>query len=190
MRLSIVVLIAVIAIGSVIIILGFLTNQEIIEISDQYEKLENYKTELEKINQYNQQILDDLEEQIKNSDDSSLEQIREEIDVVKRIINENKAELEKVIERLSKIEPTSWTIDSIFGKIYIIIISNLKKIPLSITKDIFPFLVGSIVEFITTLNYFEIFLIHIVTKNIFLVGNSSEINNNWSSFTCNHFFDK
>lgn len=107
MRLSIVVLIAVIAIGSVIIILDFLTNQETIEISDQYEKLENYKTELEKINQYNQQILDDLEEQIKNSDDSSLGQIREEIDVVKRIINENKAELEKVIERLSKIEPTS-----------------------------------------------------------------------------------
>lgn len=120
MRLSIVVLIVVIAIGSVVIILGFLTNQEYVEISeisDQYKKLENYKTELEKINQPNQQILDDLEEQIKNSDDSSLEQIREEIDIVKRVINENKAELEKVIERLSQIESTPWTItDSIFGK--------------------------------------------------------------------------
>jgi len=109
LRLSIVVLIVVIAIGSVVIILGFLTNQEYVEISeisDQYKKLENYKTELEKINQPNQQILDDLEEQIKNSDDSSLEQIREEIDIVKRVINENKAELEKVIERLSQIEST------------------------------------------------------------------------------------
>lgn len=104
LRSSIVILIAVIAVGSTVIILGFLTNQEYVEISDQYKKLENYKTELEKINQYNQQILEDLEEQIKNSDDSSLEQIREEIDIVKRVINENKAELEKVIERLSQIE--------------------------------------------------------------------------------------
>ncbi len=107
LRSSIVVLIAVISIGSVTIILGFLTNQEYVEISEisnQYEKLENYKIELEKINQYNQKILDDLEEQIKNSDDSSLDQIRVEIDVVKRVIDENKAELENVIERLSQIE--------------------------------------------------------------------------------------
>jgi DNA anti-recombination protein RmuC len=94
-------------VGSVVIILGFLTNQEYVEISEisnQYEKLENYKNELEKINQHNQQILEDLEEQIKNSDDSSLEQIRKEIDVVKRVINDNKVELEKVIERLSQTE--------------------------------------------------------------------------------------
>ncbi|BDQ30009.1 MAG: hypothetical protein K5798_00845 [Nitrosopumilus sp.] len=109
MRSSIVILIAVVIVGSVVIILGFLTNQEYVEISEisnQYEKLENYKNELEKINQYNQQILEDLEEQIKNSDDSSLEQIRKEIDVVKRVINDNKVELEKVIERLSQTEST------------------------------------------------------------------------------------
>ncbi len=108
MRLSIVVLIAAIAICSIVILLGFLVNQkyvEISEISDQYKKLENYKIELEKINQYNQQILEDLEKQIKNSDDSSIEQIRKEIDVAKRVIDENKAELERVIERLSQIEP-------------------------------------------------------------------------------------
>lgn len=107
MRSSIIILIAVVVVGSVVIILGFLTNQEYVEISEisnQYEKLENYKNELEKINQYNQQILEDLEEQINNSDDSSLEQIRKEIDVVKRVINDNKAELEKVIERLSQTE--------------------------------------------------------------------------------------
>lgn len=107
MRSSIIILIAVVVVGSVVIIIGFLTNQEYVEISEisnQYEKLENYKNELEKINQYNQQILEDLEEQIKNSDDSSLEQIRKEIDVVKRVINDNKLELEKVIERLSQTE--------------------------------------------------------------------------------------
>lgn len=107
MRSSIIILIAVVVVGSVVIILGFLTNQEYVEISEisnQYEKLENYKNELEKINQYNQQILEDLEKQIKNPDDSSLEQIRKEIDVVKRVINDNKVELEKVIERLSQTE--------------------------------------------------------------------------------------
>ncbi|NNM02300.1 MAG: hypothetical protein HKP26_01865 [Nitrosopumilus sp.] len=107
MRSSILVLIAAIAIGSTVIILGFLTNQEYVEISDQYKKLENYKIELEKINQHNQQILEDLQKQIENSDDSSLEQIRKEIDVAKRVIEENKAELERVIERLSQIEPTT-----------------------------------------------------------------------------------
>ena len=105
MRLSIAVLIAAIAIGSIVILVG-LTNQEYTEISDQYKKLENYKIELEKINQHNQQILEDLEKQIKSSDDSSLDQIRKEIDVAKRVIEENKAELERVIERLSQIEPT------------------------------------------------------------------------------------
>lgn len=107
MRSSILVLIAAIAIGSTVIILGFLTNQEYVEISDQYKKLENYKIELEKINQQNQKILEDLQKQIENSDDTSLEQIRKEIDVAKRVIEENKAELERVIERLSQIEPTT-----------------------------------------------------------------------------------
>jgi hypothetical protein len=36
---------------------------------------------------------------------------------VKRVINDNKVELEKVIERLSQTESVPWTIiDSIFGK--------------------------------------------------------------------------
>jgi len=107
LRLSIVVLIAVVTVGSVTIVIGFLTNQEYVEISkisDQYEKFENYKIELEKINQNYQKILNDLEEQINNSDDSSFDQIHEEIDVVKHVIDENKAELENVIERLSQIE--------------------------------------------------------------------------------------
>ncbi len=90
-----------------VISLGFLTSQEYIdvpEISNQYEKLEKYKNELEKINQLNQQVLEDLENQIKNSDDFHLDQINEEIEVIKQVIEENKAELEQVITKLSQME--------------------------------------------------------------------------------------
>ncbi len=107
MKLNIIVLISVLAVGSVVILLGFLTNQEYVEVSEisnQYENLEKYKNELEKINQYNQQILKDLEEQIKNSTDIPLNQINEEIIVIKQVVNENKEELERVIEKLSQIE--------------------------------------------------------------------------------------
>ncbi len=107
MRLSIVVLILVLAVGSIVILLSFLTNQEYVqisEISNQYENLEKYKNELEKIKQYNQQILEDLEGQIKNSTGIHLDSINEEIVVIKQVVNENKEELERVIEKLSQIE--------------------------------------------------------------------------------------
>ena len=108
MRLSIVALIAVLAVGSAVILLGLLTNQEYVEVSEitnQIEKLEIYKNELDKINQLNLQMLEELEAQITNSDDVRLEQINEEIDVIKQVINENKAELEQIIKKLSEMEP-------------------------------------------------------------------------------------
>ena len=107
MRLSIIVLFVVLVAGGIIISLGFITNQEIVEIpeiSDQYETLEKYKIELEKINQYNQEILKDLEYQITNSDNVNINQINDEINVVKRVINENKFELEQIIAKLSQME--------------------------------------------------------------------------------------
>ncbi len=107
MRLTIIILIAVLSIGSIVISLGFLTSQEYIdvpEITNQYEKLESYKNDLEKINQQNQKILNDLESQIKNSDDVNLEKINEEINVIKQVIEENTAELEQVITKLSQME--------------------------------------------------------------------------------------
>ena len=107
MRLTIIILITVLSIGSVVISLGYLTTPEYLdvpEISSQYEKLEKYKNELEKINQYNQEILKDLESQIKNSDDVHIEQINEEIKVIKEVIEKNKAELEQVITKLSQME--------------------------------------------------------------------------------------
>ena len=112
MKLSIVVLILVLAVGSIVISLGFLTNQEYVkipEISNQYENLEKYKNELEKINQYNQQILKDLEEQFKNSNDVHLDQINEEIAVIKQVVNENKEELERVIKKLSQVDSKPWS---------------------------------------------------------------------------------
>ncbi len=107
MRLSIIVLILALTVGSIVISLGILTNQEIVdvpEITTQYEKLEQYKNELEKINLYNQQVLEDLEDQINISDDIPIDQINEEIEVIKRVINDNKVELEQVIQKLSQIE--------------------------------------------------------------------------------------
>ena len=92
--------------GSVVISLGFLTSSEYLdipEISNQYEKLETYKNELEKINQRNQQVLHDLEQQIQNSD-VPLDEIYAEIETIKQVIDENKAELEQVITKLSQIE--------------------------------------------------------------------------------------
>lgn len=97
----------VLAIVSAIILLGFFTNQTFIEISEitaQIEKLEIYKSELEKLHQSNLQILEDLESQIVNSDDVYLEQINAEIDIIKQVIIENKEELEHVINRLSQME--------------------------------------------------------------------------------------
>ncbi len=110
MRSSIIVLISVLAVGSIVIFLGFLTNQEYVEVSEitnQIGKLEIYKNELEKINQLNLQMLQDLETQIKNSDDIYLEQLNEEIEVIKRVVNENKEELEQIIKKLSQMEPKS-----------------------------------------------------------------------------------
>ena len=107
MRLTIIILIAVLSIGSVVISLGFLSTPEYLdvpEISSQYDKLEKYKNELEKINQYNQEVLEDLENQIKNSDDIHIDQINEEIKVIKQVIENNKAELEQVITKLSQME--------------------------------------------------------------------------------------
>jgi len=98
----------VLAAVSIVVVLGFLTNQELIEVSEftkPIEKLEIYKNELEKIIQFNLQKLEDLETQITNSDDVHLEQINDEIDVIKQVISENKQELERVINRLSQMEP-------------------------------------------------------------------------------------
>ena len=110
MKLYIITLVAILAVGSFVILLGFLTNQEYVEISEitnQFEKLEIYKNELDKIDQLNFQMLQDLETQLKISDDIYLEQINDEINVIKQVINENKEELEQIIKKISQIEPES-----------------------------------------------------------------------------------
>jgi len=107
LRSSIIVLLGVLVVGSIVISIGFVTNQEIIEISeisDPYEKLEKYKIELEKINQFNLEMLKELELQIQNSDNIHLEQLTDEIEVINQVITENSAELEQVIQKLSQIK--------------------------------------------------------------------------------------
>ena len=106
LRLTITILIIVLIVGSIIIVTGFLSNSKYVEIpiiSNQYENLQKYQNELEKINEYNQGILKDLEYQIKNSDDVNISQINDEIDVINRVINENKLELEEIFTKLSQI---------------------------------------------------------------------------------------
>jgi len=88
----------------VIITASFILNSKNVEISNQYEYLQKYKNELEKINQYNQEILKNLENQIKNSDDVNISRINDEIGVINQVINENKLELEQIIIKLSQIE--------------------------------------------------------------------------------------
>ena len=104
LKLTILILIIVISIGSIIIATDFFSNLKYVEISNQYENLLKYKNELEKINEYNQEILKDLEYQITNSDNVNINQINDEINVVKRVINENKFELEQIIAKLSQME--------------------------------------------------------------------------------------
>ena len=107
LRLTIIILIITLSVGSLIIATGFISNSNYVDIpniSTQYDNLLKYKNELEKINQYNQEILKDLEYQITNSDNVNINQINDEINVVKRVINENKFELEQIIAKLSQME--------------------------------------------------------------------------------------
>ena len=107
LKLTILILIVVLSIGSIIITTDFFSNLKYVEISNisnPYENLLKYKNELEKINQYNQKILNELENEIKNSDDVNINQINNEIEVLKQVINENKLELEQIITKLSEIE--------------------------------------------------------------------------------------
>ena len=104
LRLTITFLIIVLIVSCVIITASFILNSKNVEISNQYEYLQKYKNELEKINQYNQEILKNLENQIKNSDDVNISRINDEIGVINQVINENKLELEQIIIKLSQIE--------------------------------------------------------------------------------------
>ena len=107
LTLTIIILIAALAIGSIIIVTSFISDSKYVEIptiSNSYENLQKYKNELEKINEYNQEVLKDLEYQIKNSDDVNISQINDEIDIINNVINENKLELEQILTKLSEIE--------------------------------------------------------------------------------------
>jgi sortase (surface protein transpeptidase) len=104
LRLIITFLIIALILSSVIITVSFILNSKNVEISNQYENLQKYKNELEKINQYNKEILKNLENQIKNSDDDNISRINDEINIINQVINENKLEFEQIIIKLSQIK--------------------------------------------------------------------------------------
>ena len=107
MRPTIIILVAVVVIGGIVAAVGFLGNEKHIEpskIPTDYENLQNYKTDLEQINQFNLEVLQDLESQIKNSDNEELNELQEELKVLERVIDDNKKELEEIIDRLAKME--------------------------------------------------------------------------------------
>jgi|TARA_B100001105_G_scaffold136329_1_gene109204 sortase (surface protein transpeptidase) len=104
LRLIITLLIIALIMSSVIITVSFILNSKNVEISNQYENLQKYKNELEKINQYNKEILKNLENQIKNSDDDNISRINDEINIINQVINENKLEFEQIIIKLSQIK--------------------------------------------------------------------------------------
>ena len=64
LRLTITFLIIVLIVSCVIITASLILNSKNVEISNQYEYLQKYKNELEKINQYNQEILKNLEKNV------------------------------------------------------------------------------------------------------------------------------
>jgi uncharacterized membrane protein YhiD involved in acid resistance len=100
-------MIVVSIVGISVISVGLLSNQgveEVVNTLTPFEKLEVYKKDLEKINQYNQQVLNDLEKKITDSDDVHLKQLKKEIEVIKQVINDNKKELEQVIKKLSEMQ--------------------------------------------------------------------------------------
>lgn len=109
MRPTIIALIAVIVVGGLVASIGFLNDEKYVEtpeIPTDYENLQNYKIELERINQFNLEVLEDLENRIKNSDNEELVQLQEELKVLERVIDDNKKELEEIIDRLAKMEST------------------------------------------------------------------------------------
>ncbi len=100
-------MIVVSIVGISVISVGLLSNpgvEEVVNTLTPFEKLEEYKNDLEKINLYNQQVLNDLEKKITDSDDVHLEQLKKEIEVIKQVINDNKKELEQVIKKLSEMQ--------------------------------------------------------------------------------------
>ena len=113
MRITLIILAAVLVIGGSVIAMGFLTNPEPEEEQAEmiipkemtpYEKLQKYKEELEKINRYNKQMLVDLEKQLENSEGQNIEQLEEEIDILKRVISENADELKTIAKQLSEMQ--------------------------------------------------------------------------------------
>ena len=98
------ILLIVIVIGGIIVAVGFQVNSdnypENFEEKNQLEKLRDYKSSLEKINQFNYGHLVKLEKDLVNSTNENKNSIKKEIEIVEKIIKENNDEIQKISERI------------------------------------------------------------------------------------------
>ena len=67
------------------------------------EKLQNYKISLEEVNQYNLEQLLELEEELVDATSEEQERIRQEIDVLEKVIAENANEIEITQQRIDEL---------------------------------------------------------------------------------------
>ena len=106
MRLSVIILIAALAMGGAVISLGFLVDPEVAEAPEElsaFEKLEKYRDDLVRINEYNIQVLDDAKAADPGTNTTSL--MGPEIAVLEQVIAQNIEEIQEISERLAEMIP-------------------------------------------------------------------------------------
>lgn len=106
MRLPVIILIAVLAIGGAVILLGFLNDPEIEEAQEElsaFEKLEQYRDDLIRINEYNIQVLDEVK--AADPDTDATTPSGQEIAVLEQVIAQNIAEIQEISEQLAGMVP-------------------------------------------------------------------------------------
>ena len=106
MRLPVIILIAVLVIGGAVIALGFLNDPEIEEAREElsaFEKLEQYRDDLIRINEHNIQVLDEAKAADPGTDAASPSS--QEIAVLEQVIAQNIEEIQEISEQLAGMVP-------------------------------------------------------------------------------------
>ncbi len=109
MRLSIIILAAVLVVGGAVITLGFLTEPEAPvsagapEETSAFEKLEKYRDDLIRVNESNREALDEIRAADPGLNETS--QAGQEIEVLEQVIAQNLEEIQNITERLAEMAP-------------------------------------------------------------------------------------
>lgn len=112
MRLPVIILIAALAVGGVVISLGFLTDPKTVteeggapEELSAFEKLEQYRDDLVRINEYNIQVLDETRAADPGTNATTSNQTDQEIAILEQVIAQNIEEIQEISERLAEMVP-------------------------------------------------------------------------------------